>query len=105
MTWKDRMPSYPFASPVRRVLFDGSGNLALPTVAIGEQPGLVIVEFLARLGRELKVRAFDDGIDRAGFLAEAAIDAFHHVDVVANGSAGAVVAARPGLDGNRLRRA
>src|SRR5206468_11480984 len=30
---------------------------------------------------------------------------FHHVDVVAHGAAGAVVAARTGLDRNRLRRA
>src|SRR4051812_46167499 len=48
--------------------------------------------------------AFDDGIDRAGLLAEAAIDAFRHVDVVARGAARAVLA-RFGLDGDRLGRA
>ena len=66
---------------------------------------LVVVELLARLGRELEVRALDDGIDRAGFLAEAAIDALHHVDVIARGAARPVVAPRAGLDGDRLRRA
>src|SRR3546814_1946416 len=41
---------------------------------------------------------------RSGFLAEAAVDAFGHVDVVARGTARAVIA-RFGLDGDRLRRA
>src|SRR5246500_525508 len=92
-------------SPVRRVEFDGFRKLALPAVAVGEQFRLVIIEFLAGLGREFEIRSLDDGVDRAGFLAQAAIDAFHHVDVVAHGAAGAVVAARTGLDGDRLRRA
>src|SRR6185369_3014634 len=43
--------------------------------------------------------------DRARLLAQTAIDALHHVDVVARGAAGAVVAARARLDGDRLRRA
>src|SRR6516162_3628443 len=94
----------PQASPVRRVELDRLCDLTLPAVAIGEQSRLVIVEFLARLGRELEVRALDDGVDRAGLLAQAAVDALHHVDVVAHGAAGAVVAARTGLDGDGLRR-
>ena len=36
---------------------------------------------------------------------KAAIDALHHVDVVAHGAARAVIAARAGLDGDRLRGA
>src|ERR1700712_295903 len=92
-------------SPVRRVEFDRFRNLALPAVAIGEKLRLVIIEFLARLGREFEIRSLDDGIDRTGLLAQPAINAFHHVDVVAHGAAGAVVAARPGLDGDGLRRA
>src|SRR6202000_986731 len=40
----------------------------------------------------------------AGLLAQPAIDAFHHVDVVAHRAPRAVVAARAGLDGDRLRR-
>src|SRR5580698_6327762 len=92
-------------SPVRRVEFDRLRNLALPAVAIGEQFRLVIIEFLAGLGREFEIRSLDDGVDRTGLLAQPAIDAFHHVDVVTHGAAGAVVAARAGLDGDGLRRA
>ena len=33
---------------------------------------------------------FDDGVDRAGFFAEAAEDALGQIDVVARGAAGAV---------------
>src|SRR5690606_2661787 len=54
---------------------------------------------------ELEIRPLDDGIHRARLLAEAAIDALHHVDVVARGAARTVVAARPRLDGYGLRRA
>src|SRR5205823_11843982 len=46
----------------------------------------------------------DDRVDRAGFLAQPAIDAFDHVDVVARGAAAAVLA-RFGFDGDRQRRA
>src|SRR5215469_8864889 len=93
------------ASPVRRVERQVLGDRALPAVAVREQPLLVVVELLARLGRELEIRSLDDGIDRTGFLAQAAVDALHHVNVVAGGTPGAVVAARPGLDGDRLGRA
>src|SRR6202158_3998053 len=94
----------PLASPVRRIEFDRFRNLALPAVAVGEKFRLVIIEFLAGLGREFEIRSLDDGVDRTGLLAQTAIDALHHVDVVAHGAAGAVVAARTGLDGDRLRR-
>src|ERR1700730_8299886 len=86
-------------SPVWRVEFDRFRNLALPAVAVGEQLRLVIVEFLARLGREFEIRPLDDGIDRAGFLAQPAIDALHHVDVVTHGAAGGVLAGGAGLRG------
>src|SRR5690606_24774723 len=59
----------------------------------------------AGFGREFEIRTFHDGIHRACFLAETAIDALHHVNVVTHRTAGAVVAARTGLDGNSLRRA
>src|ERR1700722_3688520 len=95
----------PLTSPVRRIEFDRFRNLTLPAIAIGEQFGLVIIEFLAGLGREFEIRALDNGIDRAGLLAQAAIDALHHVDVIAHGAAGTVVAPRAGLDGDGLRRA
>ena len=67
------------------------GDLALPAVAVREQAFLVVVKLLARLRREFEIRPLDDGIDRAGFLAQPAIDAFDHVDIVARGAAGAVV--------------
>src|SRR6266851_4822553 len=92
-------------SPVRRVEREVLGDLALPAVAVREQPLLVEIELLARFGRELEIRTFDDGVDRTGFLAEPAIDAFHHVDVVARRAPRAVVAAGTGLDGDGLRRA
>src|SRR5262249_48494898 len=79
-------------------------DLALPAIAVGQQAILVVVELLARFGRELEVRPFDDGVDGAGLLAEPAIDAFHHVDVVARRPPRAVVASRSRLDGDRLRR-
>src|SRR3979490_2234023 len=78
-------------SPVRRVEFDRFRNLALPAVAIGEKLRLVIIEFLAGLGGEFEIRPLDDGIDRTGLLTQTAIDAFHHVDVVAHGAAGGAV--------------
>src|SRR5215467_5256259 len=92
-------------SPVGGVELDILGDLALPAVAVREQTLLVVVELLARLGRELEIRALHNGIDRAGLLAQAAIDAFDHVDVVAGGPARAIVAARTGLDGDCLRGA
>src|SRR5688572_4831864 len=66
-------------SAVRRVEREVLGDLALPAVAVREQPLLVVVKLLARLGGELEVGPLDNGIDRAGLLAEAAIDALHHV--------------------------
>src|SRR3990170_219146 len=77
----------------------------LPAVAVREQAFLVVVEFLGCLGRELEVRSQDDGVDRAGLLAKAAVDAFHHVDVEAGGPPRAVVAPRSRLDGDGLSRA
>src|SRR5687768_12547866 len=92
------------SSPVRRVGVDVGGKLGFPALAVREQLLLVVEELLSGLGRELEVRALDDRIDRAGFLAETAIDALGHVDVVA-GRAAAAVAARLGLDGDGLGRA
>src|ERR1700733_14954130 len=65
---------------------------------------LVVVKLLARFGGVFEVRTLDDGVDRAGLLAQPAIDAFDHINVVAGGTAGAVVPARAGLDGDGLRR-
>src|SRR5437763_1829947 len=95
----------PRSSSIWRVERDIARDLALPAVAVREQPLLVVVQFLARLGGEFEVRPLDDGVDGAGFLAQPAIDALHHVDVVARGAARAVIAARTCLDGDRLRGA
>src|SRR4051812_8741470 len=118
MIWSEKPAAFPIipwtrpfaasmrqASAVRRVQRDVARQFALPPVAVRQQPVLVVVEFLARFCRELEIRSLDDGVDRAGLLAEAAIDALHHVDVVAHRAACAVVAPRAGLDGDRLRRA
>src|SRR5439155_24219188 len=101
---EERWEGHFSGSPIRRVECDVLGDLAFPAVAVGEQALLVEVELLARLGGELEIRPFDDGIDRTGLLAQPAIDAFDHVDVVARGAARAVVATRTSLDGDGLRR-
>src|SRR5262249_46004225 len=92
-------------SAIRRVERYAPGDLALPAVAVREQPFFVVIKFFAGLGCEFEVRALDDGIDRAGLLAQAAIDALDHIDVVPGGAPRAVIAPRTGLDGDRLRRA
>src|SRR5262249_17223044 len=94
----------PSPSPVRRVERDVLGDLTLPALAIREQTLLVVVELLARFSREFKIRAFDNGVNRTGFLAKPAINAFHHVDVVTRRSACAIIAARPGLNRDSLCR-
>src|SRR3546814_762618 len=80
------------------------GELVFPAVAVRQQLLLVVEQRLAGLGGEFEVRPFHDGVHRAGLLAEAAVDALRHVDVVARG-APAAVAARLGLDDDALRRA
>src|SRR3954470_14043679 len=90
-------------SPERRVGGDIGRQRGFPAVAVREQLVLVVEQLLAGLGRELEVRPLDDRIDRAGLLAEAAIDALRHVDVGARGAPAAVIA-RLGLDGDRQRR-
>src|SRR5713226_10486073 len=91
-------------SSVGRFEGEGAGDLGLPAVAVRQQLFLVVEQFLAGLGGELEIRPLDDGIDRAGLLAIAAIDAFRHIDIVARRAAAAVLA-RLGLDRDRQRRA
>src|SRR6185312_15187614 len=90
--------------PIRRIGGKVRGDCLLPLVAIGEQFGLVVEQFLTRFGREFEVWPFDDRVHRARLLAQPAIDALDHVNVVARGSA-ATVLARLGFDGDRERRA
>jgi hypothetical protein len=77
----------------------------LPTIAVRQKSLFVVVKLLARFSGVFEVRTLDDGVDRTGFLAQPAIDAFDHIDIVASGTARAVVAARAGLDRDSLRRA
>src|SRR5689334_11500021 len=92
-------------SPIGRVGRQIGGDLGFPAVTVIQQLLLVVEELLPGLGRELEVRPLDDGIHRAGLLAQAAIDALRHVDVVARGPAAAVLAPRLGLDRDGERRA
>jgi hypothetical protein len=92
-------------SSIGRVERDVPRDSPLPAVAVREQAFFVVVKLLRCLSRELEIRSQYDGVDRAGFLAEAAVDAFHHIDVEAGGPACAVVAPGPSLDGDRLCRA
>src|SRR3990167_1594956 len=101
-----RLSSSPGFAPslaVGRVQLQILRDQALPAVAVIEKTFLVVVELFAGLGRELDVRPFHDGVDRAGLLAQAAVDALDHVDVVA-GRAAAAVLARLGLDRDGLSR-
>src|SRR5579871_31358 len=91
-------------SSIGRVARQVGRDLRFPAVAVREQPFLVVEQLLPGLGGELEIRAFDDGVHRAGFLAQPAIDAFGHVDVVAR-CAPAAVLARLHLDGDGLSRA
>jgi hypothetical protein len=88
--------------PVWRIERKIASDLALPAVAVLQEAIFVVVEFLAGLDGKFRVRPLDNGIDRAGFLTEAAVDAFDHVDIVAGGAAGAIVAARPGFNRDGL---
>ena len=98
---KPRQPG----SPIGGVERDVPSDRALPAVAVREESFLVVVELFGCLSRELDVGSQDDGVDRAGLLAEAAVDAFHHIDVEAGGPPRAVIATRPRLDGDGLCRA
>lgn len=65
---------------------------------------LVIQQLFSCLGGVFGVWTLNDRVDRTGFLAEAAIDALGHVNVVTGSSAGAI-GALLGFDGNSLGRA
>mmetsp|Transcript_13687 Transcript_13687/g.41384 ORF Transcript_13687/g.41384 Transcript_13687/m.41384 type:complete len:254 (+) Transcript_13687:800-1561(+) len=85
------------------VVFDGEvfGDDDFPLVAVGQQLFLVVEQLLVGLRRVLVVRALHDRVHRTRLLAEAAEDALGHVDVVAGGLAGTVLA-HFGLNRNRL---
>src|SRR5690606_30093043 len=100
-----KIRSRPARLAVRRIHCDAVRELPLPAVAVRKQSFLVVIEFFTGFRGELEIRTFDDRIDRARFLAETAINALHHVNVVAHRAARAVIAAWASLDRDRLRRA
>src|SRR5690349_5416836 len=73
-------------------------------LAHGEQLVLGHDVFAAMLHVVLVDARFDDGVHRAGLLAEAAVDALEEIDVVARGAPRAVVG-HVGFDGDGQRRA
>jgi len=77
---------------VRRISTSDSCKLRLPLVTIRQQLLLVIQQLLPRLRSILRVRSLHDSIHRATLLAISAVNALCHVDIVACGTAGAVLA-------------
>jgi hypothetical protein len=64
------------------------GNSNFPFVTILQKLLLVVKEFLVSLCAELKVGSLHNGVHRASLLAEATVDAFGHVDIIAGRAAG-----------------
>src|SRR6185369_1568035 len=80
----------PYSLPERRVGRPVGGDLLLVGVAHGQQHFLGVVQVAALFAVILELARLDDGVHRAGLLAEAAENALGQVDVVARGAAGAV---------------
>lgn len=76
-------------------------DLLLPFVSVGKKLFLIVQEFFVGLGRKFVVGTLNDGIHGTRLLAESAINALGHVDVVPSGAAGSVFAGF-GLDGDGL---
>src|SRR3546814_19719878 len=68
-------PSRPLLSAVGRIELQALGDLVFPSVAVGEQPFLVVEQLLARHGGDLDVRSPEVGTPRAGPSHEAALQA------------------------------
>ena len=90
-------------SAVGVVRLDVGGEFDLPAVAVEQQLLLVVEELLARLRRVLEVGPLDDRVHWARLLAEAAVDALRHVDVVASRASRAIRASLR-IDCDRLQR-
>src|SRR5690606_13202183 len=107
-TSRASLPSFLFVERARLAVagvgLPVAGDLLLVAVPDGEKHRLRVVEVAALLAVVLERARLDDGVDRAGLLAEAAEDALHEVDVVAGGAPGAVLA-HVGLDVDGERRA
>jgi hypothetical protein len=75
---------------VWRVGADGGCELGLPLVSVGKKFLLVVQKLLSGLGSVLGVGRLNDGVDGARLLAETAVNALGHVDIVLGGSAGSI---------------
>ena len=80
------------------------GNRCKESMEMQWRLTLVIQQFLSRLSGVLGVGALNNGVDGAGFLAETAVDALGHVDIVTGGSARAI-GTLFGFNGDGLGRA
>jgi len=87
--------------PIDVVSVKVSGNFGLGTVTISEKFLLVVKQFFACFGRVFGVLSLYDGVDGACFLAEAAVDALGHVNIIFGCSSGTI---QPGfgLDSDSL---
>ena len=91
-------------SPVEALAREVLGDFLFPLVPVVEELLLIVQEFLVRVRGVLEVGALHDRVHRARLLAEAAVDALRHVDVVPRRAPRAVLA-HLRLDRDRLRRA
>ena len=64
--------------------------MGLPFVTVFDQLLLIVEQLFVEERRVLVVGALDDGINRAGLLAETAEDALGHVDIVFGGATRAI---------------
>lgn len=78
------------------------GDRHLPSVTVGKQLLLIVKQLFVSLRGELVVGALHDGIHGARLLAEAAVNALGHVDIVTGRSATAI-GTRFGVNCNGLK--
>lgn len=69
-----------------------ASNRNFPLVTVGQELLLVVEKLFVSLRRELEVRALHNGIDRTGLLAETAVNALGHVNIVTSRTTSAVIA-------------
>mmetsp|Transcript_21823 Transcript_21823/g.51769 ORF Transcript_21823/g.51769 Transcript_21823/m.51769 type:complete len:249 (+) Transcript_21823:122-868(+) len=86
---------------VKKLAHQIFGNLFLPFVSVGKELFLVVQEFLVGFGCEFVVWTLHNGIDGTRLLAESAVDALGHIDIVTSGSTSTVFTGF-GLDSDGL---
>merc|ERR1712137_1421928 len=92
------------ALSVGRIRTGGGRNFWLPLISVGQQLLLVVEQLLTCRGGVLSVGTLNNSIDGARLLAETAVDALGHIDIVASGPPAAVHTLLS-LDSDSLRRA